>query len=123
MTFGSLVTYGKLFGDLGMYLGSRLSFIDWLSEINAILLCNIPIQFLIIPESINALRWCNFLGLASIAYLSVFVTFVGIRYFSGWASFEILHAQGSIEDNLFTFRAAWLAPFSTLSSTFMCHYN
>merc|ERR1719463_854283 len=103
MTLGCLVTYGKLFGDLGMYLGSQLSTINWISEVNAILLCNIPIQFLIIPESINALRWFNVLGLASIAYLSVFVTFIGIRYLSGWASFDILNTQGSVNDNLFIF--------------------
>merc|ERR1712078_170552 len=89
----------------------------------AILLCHFPIQFFIIPESINALRWFNILGLASIAYLSIFVTFIGIRYLSGWTSDDIINTQGNFGDNLFIFRAAWLAPFSTLSSTFMCHYN
>ena len=49
----------------------------------------------------------------------------GIKYLSGDSSPEMQNMldQESFEDNLWVFRWSWLAPASTLSSSFICHYN
>jgi len=119
MTFGGLVAYCKLFGDFGAYLMADLN----LSETTMILLAHIPLQLLILPESINALRYFNLLGVAALVYFTIYITIVGFRYLGDGVPANVETHRGHIKDHLWVFRWAWLAPFSTLSSAFMAHYN
>jgi len=125
MTFGGLVSYCKLFGDFGSYLVNQIPgcprFIA--SDSGMILMTHGLLQFLILPESINSLRYFNLIGIAALIYFTCYITVTSSRYLNGGMPEKVREHVGNVTDHLWVFRVAWLAPFSTLSSTFMAHYN
>jgi amino acid permease len=128
LTFFGTVSYVKCFGDFGAYLLQLIPGLAgtlWASKTAAMLYTHVILQFLILSKDLSSLKYASIIGLFAVCYLTLYCIIIGIKYLSGDSSPEMqkMLNQESFEDNLWVFRWSWLAPASTLSSSFICHYN
>jgi len=128
LTFFGTVSYCKCFGDFGAYLLQLIPGLAgtcWASKTAAMLYTHVILQFLILSKDLSSLKYASILGLFAVCYLTLYSMIIGTKYLSGDHSpkMQNILEQESFADNLWVFRWSWLAPASTLSSSFICHYN
>lgn len=125
-TFGALISYNKLCGDFGAQLFKNLKEIipsEQRTENAVILYSHLLLQFLILPESLNQLRYASYLGILAIIYFTFYTLIVSCKYLIEGVPEIVKISAGPLSEHIWVWRVAWLAPAATLGSTFMCHYN
>lgn len=115
------VCYVILFGDFGSHLFQ--SFGKSLDNRLIMLLCHIPLQIMILPESLDRLKPLCIVGMIAAFYFMCYSGYIGSKFLITDYPEQIKRHIKPLSEHIFCFRAAWLSPFATLCSSFMAHYN
>lgn len=115
------VCYVILFGDFGSHLFE--SFGKTLDNRLIMILCHIPLQLMILPESLDRLKPLCIIGMIAAFYFTCYSGYIGSKFLFGDYPEQVKPHIRPLKEHIFCFRAAWLSPFATLCSSFMAHYN
>jgi amino acid permease len=117
----SSVAYVLLFGDFGGHLFRSFGF--GLDVRLIMIICHIPLQFMILPKNLDRLKPLSIVGMLAAFYFMFYSGHVGIKYLTHEYPSNVKPHVKSLSEHIWVFRAAWLSPFSTICSTFLAHYN
>lgn len=118
---GGSVCYVILFGDFGSHLLE--SFGKILDNRLIMILCHIPLQLMILPESLDRLKPLCIIGMIAAFYFMCYSGYIGSKFLITDYPEQVKPHIRPLSEHIFCFRAAWLSPFATLCSSFMAHYN
>jgi amino acid permease len=113
-----------LLGDFGKQVLQNLGFTGYaITEKYIIIYCQFLLNLMILPENLDMLKPLTALAFVAIIYFSIYSIYIGMNYLIGGYPKEVEVYTKKLVEHTWVFRTAWLAPFSTLSSSFSAHYN